>query len=395
MKIHMSNQGSRREENKREDKQIDKSYMHWLYRAVGMGNHRFLRCLEKIGTPKEIYEMVQAGKLGDKLGKQYQKKAEQIMQFTQGYDVTGEYEKMLERGIGFITVKEDDYPRKLAAIPDSPYGIYYIGQMPDENDKSVAVIGARSCSEYGRHMAKLFGEELAEAGIQVISGMARGIDGISQQAALRVGGYSFGVMGCGVDICYPRENRRLYEELIAKGGVCSEYPPGIAPRSLLFPPRNRIISALSDAVLVIEARERSGTLITVDMALEQGREVYALPGRATDPLSDGCNRLIRQGAGLITSPQELLAELSGTSYKEQTYCQQEFIYLEGRQGELMQLLDYQPRSVQALQAQYEETYNGHLTIPELLHELLKLCVNGYAKQVCGSYFMKSGEGKEL
>lgn len=401
MKIYMADGNKKQEENKRAesspkgDISEEKAYMHWLYQAVGMGNHRFLKELEKTGPPKTIYELVRAGRLGDNLGKAYRKKAEQIAQFTQGYDVIGEYEKMLERGIKFMTVKDNEYPHKLTEIPDSPYCIYYIGQMPEPDRKSVAVIGARNCSEYGRHMAKLFGSELAKAGIQVISGMARGIDGISQQAALGAEGYSLGVMGCGVDICYPKENKALYEELIAKGGVCSEYPPQITPRALLFPPRNRIISALSDAVLVVEAREKSGTLITVDMALEQGREVYALPGRVTDPVSDGCNRLIKQGAGLITSPQELLAELSGTCCKGQIYRQQELIFPEGQQGELLQLLDYQPQSAQTLQTEYEERFRRHLTIPELLHELLQLCVNGYAKQVSGSYFMKNGEDMKI
>lgn len=377
--------------------QEEKSYMHWLHQAAGMGNHRFIKELEKIGSPRMLHELVQTGELSKRLGRRYEKKAIQIERFTQGYDVTGEYEKMLEKGIRFVTVSEEGYPRRLAEISNCPYGIYYAGKMPEERYGSVAVIGARECSEYGRHMAKLFGEQLAEAGIQVISGMARGIDGIGQQAALCGGGYSLGVLGCGVDICYPRENRRLYEELIDKGGVCAEYPPGIEPRSLLFPLRNRIISALSDAVLVIEARERSGTLITVDMALDQGKEVYAVPGRATDLLSEGCNRLIRQGAGLVASPQELLAELSGLGnqtlacHTKQPYRQQELIFLEGRQKELLQLLDYQPQSVQVLQAKYEEQYGRHMTIPELLHELLQLCVNEHAKQVSGSYFMRSGE----
>lgn len=380
----MADQDSRQEENKKEEK----SYMHWLYQAVGMGNHRFLKELETLGSPKEIYELVRAGQLEEKLGKRYRKKALQMSQFTLEYDVMGEYERMIERGIKFMTVKEDGYPGKLAEMPDSPYAVYYIGKMPDENRKSVAVIGARVCSEYGRCMAKLFGKELAGTGIQVISGMARGIDGISQQAALSEGGYSLGVLGCGVDICYPRENRRLYEALIDRGGVCSEYPPGIAPKALLFPPRNRIISALSDAVLVIEARERSGTLITVDMALEQGREVYVLPGRVTDPLSEGCNRLIKQGAGVVTSLGEFLEELSGTCHKEMTHSQQELILSEGQQGALLQLLDYQPQSAQTLQAKYEERYGRYLTIPELLHDLMQLCVNGHARQVCGSYFTK-------
>lgn len=374
-----------------ENRQEDKAYMHWLYQAVGMGNSRFLQEMDKLGSPRMLYELVRMGKLEEKLSKQYQKKAIQIAQFTQGYDVVGEYEKMRERGIRFLTIQDKEYPTKMAEISDPPYGIYYIGRMPEEDRKSVAIIGARECSEYGRHMAKLFGKELAEAGIQVISGMARGIDGISQHAALAADGYSLGVLGCGVDICYPAENRRLYEELAVQGGICSEYPPGIEPRAVLFPRRNRIISAMCDAVLVIEARQRSGTLITVDMALEQGREVYALPGRATDLLSDGCNRLIKQGAGMVTSPQELMEELAGVSQEGRNYWQQEFFGPEGMQGELMQILDYQPQSVQTIQGIYEARFERHLTMPELMHELLQMCINGYAKQISGSYFTRNGE----
>lgn len=379
-------------DNRTEEMNVqDKAYMHWLYQAAGMGNRRFLEELARLGKPETVYQMMQTGLLELKLGKQYQKKVRQMIQFTQGYDVLGAYEGMLARGIRFVTKEEQDYPAKLKELADSPYGLYYVGRMPDQSRRSVAVIGARECSEYGRHMAKRFGQELAEAGIQVISGMARGIDGISQHAALRAEGYSLGVLGCGVDICYPQENRQLYEELADKGGICSEYPPGMAPRALLFPLRNRIISALADAVLVIEARKKSGTLITVDMALEQGREVYALPGRATDLLSDGCNCLIKQGAGLITSPQELLNELSGTCSAKESYRQQELICLEGRQGQLLSLLDYQPQSVQTLQIRYEEKYNEYVTIPELLNELMQLCLHDAARQVCGSYFMKSAE----
>ena len=378
----MTNQESRQEE---------KAYMHWLYQAVGMGNHRFLQETAKLGTPQRIYELVRKGCLEEKLSERYQKKVLQMEQFTKDYDVIGEYERMQERGIEFVTVQDEEYPRKLAEISDAPYGLYYIGRMPEEKRKSVAIIGARECSEYGRYMAKQFGTKLAEAGIQVISGMARGIDGISQQAALSAGGYSLGVLGCGVDICYPVETRSLYENLAVQGGVCSEYPPGIEPRALLFPRRNRIISALCDAVLVIEARQRSGTLITVDMALEQGREVYALPGRATDLLSDGCNRLIKQGAGIVTSPQELLEELSGAGCEGSGYRQQELFSPEGMQGELLQMLDYQPQSVQTLQSKYEIHFEKHLTIPELMHELMQLCINGYARQISGSYFVRNGE----
>ena len=331
----------------------DKAYKHWLYQAVGMGNRGLLRRLTSDAAPAEIYETAARSCLTERLSSKYHAKAKQIEAFTENYDVMAEYEKMTERGISFVTAGEEGYPKKLTNIPDPPWAIYYVGKLPSDEEKSIAVIGARNCSEYGKAMARQFGEMLAGEGIQIVSGMARGIDGIGQQAALEAGGYSLAVLGCGVDICYPPENRQLYERLIAEGGICSEYPPGIEPRPVLFPPRNRIISGLCDGVLVIEAKERSGTLITVDMALEQGRDVYALPGRATDPLSSGCNKLIRQGAELVASPQEMLRELKpgcamGRAKRRQTEIQQTDIMPTSVRDRLAQLLDYEPMSMEML-----------------------------------------------
>ncbi len=366
----------------------EKAYMHWLYQAVGMGNRGTLKRLEQIGTPEEIYGLAIQGRLEEKLSGRYRSKAEQITAYTEVYDVAAEYAKLSAAGISFVTAGEPEYPKRLAEIPDTPYALYYAGRLPEEARPTVAIIGARNCSEYGRGMARQFGETLAAAGVQIISGMARGIDGIGQQAALRAGGYSLGVLGCGVDICYPPDNRPLYEELILAGGICSEYPPGITPRAVLFPPRNRIISGLCDAVLVIEAKERSGTLITVDMALEQGREVYALPGRATDPLSQGCNRLIRQGAALVLSPQELLRELGVACVSTEVYEQQVLFKTESISGRLLTLLDYQPKSMEQIRQEYAGLYGECLSVPELCRELLGLCTGGAAGRIGGNYYVK-------
>ena len=221
-------------------------------------------------------------------------------------------EELEKAGIRFSCILEQGFPEKLRQIPDPPFGIYYRGGLPENGRPAAAVIGARLASGYGRDQARRFSQKIASRGITVISGMARGIDGIAQRAALDEGGKSFAVLGCGVDICYPDENRDLYDRLLQEGGVISEYPPGTFPKAGLFPQRNRIISGLADLVLVIEARKKSGTLITVDMALEQGREVFALPGRVCDSLSDGCNRLIRQGAAPATCPEDILEFFFGT-----------------------------------------------------------------------------------
>lgn len=204
-----------------------------------------------------------------------------------------------------------EYPERLREIPRPPKELYVLGELPDERRPTVAVIGARDCSEYGRHVASVLGAALGRSGVQVVSGMARGIDGIGQKAALDAGGKAYAVLGSGVDVCYPAQNRPLYDKLRTGGGILSEYPPGTPPLPGYFPARNRIVSGLADAVVVVEAREKSGTLITVDMALEQGREVYVVPGRVTDPLSKGCNRLMKLGAGILLNTEELVEEVRG------------------------------------------------------------------------------------
>lgn len=366
----------------------EKAYLHWLYQAAGIGSRGFLRSLASLGTAEELYGQILSGRLSERIAPRYATKVAKMSEFSREYDVTGVYETLRERGICLITEQEAAFPKRLKEIPDPPWAIYYVGELPQADKKAVALIGARDCSEYGRYMAGQFGAAFAKAGVQVISGMARGIDGIGQSTALKEGGYSLGVLGCGVDICYPRENQALYDALLAGGGVCSEYPPGVVPKSVLFPPRNRIISGLCDAVLVVEARERSGTLITVDMALEQGREVYALPGRATDPLSGGCNRLIRQGAGLVCTPEELLAELYGESGMSERGTQTKLFFLEGVQGELLEILDFSPLPAEELQRRYMEKQGKPIALPLLFQELLELCACGYAGEVGGSYFMR-------
>jgi len=224
-------------------------------------------------------------------------------------DIDMAYLDALKAGIKCTCMTESSYPGRLRDISGAPYMLFYYGELPDEDIGSVAIIGARMCSDYGRKSAEYFAEGLATKGIQIISGLAAGVDGIAQQKALDAGGRSFGILGSGVDICYPATNRALYEGLKKVGGVMSEYPLGTRPVAKNFPMRNRIISGLADIVLVIEAKPRSGTSITVSMALEQGRQVYAVPGRISDALSQGCNRLIYEGAGVATGVDVILEEL--------------------------------------------------------------------------------------
>ena len=223
--------------------------------------------------------------------------------------------KQIPEDILYIRQNDKEFPKKLLELHDCPEGIYVRGKLPDPEKKTVAIVGSRMCSAYGRATASCFARVLAANGIQVISGLALGIDGAAHEGALLAGGETFAVLACGVDICYPRANIELYEQMKHQGGIISEEPPGYPPLARLFPKRNRLISILSDLVLVVEARKKSGSLITADFAGEQGRELYAVPGRLEDELSKGCNELIAQGAGIALSPECLLEIMGKTNEK--------------------------------------------------------------------------------
>ena len=209
-----------------------------------------------------------------------------------------------------ITKTSPEYPKKMKQHPSMPAKLYVKGRMPDPDKITVAVIGARMCSPYGRIQAFRYAKELSQAGVQIISGMALGIDSEGHKGALEGKMPTFAVLGSGVDVCYPKTNKKLYERILwENGGIISECPLGSEPVSWHFPARNRIISALSDAVLVVEAKENSGSLITAGFALEQGKMVYAIPGAVTDTLSRGCHKLIYDGAGIAYCPEIILEEL--------------------------------------------------------------------------------------
>lgn len=311
-------------------------------------------------------------------------------------DLEVAYQKVLDKGISFVGISEAMYPDRLRNLPDAPLGLYYKGQLPEKAGVSVAIIGSRDCTEYGRYVAAQLGKYLGERGIAVISGMARGIDGISQQAALAAGGSSYGVLGSGVDICYPASNQELYRCLEKQGGILSTYAPGTQPLAANFPPRNRIVSGLADALVVVEARVKSGTLITVDMALEQGKEVYVVPGRITDRLSDGCNRLLKQGACLYQEPEQFLEELEevlflkqiipeGSKKKKKKREEQLLSDMQPDMAAIWEVLDFQPMTVAVI----GEKLKGKYPQEQLSLLLMEMTVEGYAKQVSVGCFCRA------
>lgn len=366
----------------------EKLYRFWLHQLPGVGDRTIGKLLAFFGSAKA------ACLAGEELKKVLRENTvNRITDFNKSFDAKKSYEQMLAKKIRFFTAEDKEYPERLRKLRYPPYGLYCLGELPEESCPAAAIIGARECSEYGRYMAQAFAGGLSEAGVAVISGMARGIDSIGQQAALKHGGRTFAVLGCGADICYPVSNRRLYQEIMESGGgILSVFPPGTPPAKGQFPERNRIVAGLSDLVLVVEARQKSGTLITVDMALEQGKNVYAVPGRLTDRLSDGCNMLIRQGAGIALAPKDLLAELKilgnrkalgavEASFTEETFAK--------KRKNMLDFLDYHPKSADEI---FEEIRREGLAmeLPELLAELIELCMEGKAAQAGGSCFFRTG-----
>ncbi len=281
-----------------------------------------------------------------------------------------------KKGIRFIPWFSGDYPQRLLELADFPYAIYAKGKLPDLVSRKAAIVGSRRCTPYGEKYAVEFGKVLAEYGIEIISGLARGVDGMGQRGALMGGGKTFAVLGSGPDVCYPREHIGLYMDILEQGGgILSEYPPGTPPLSWHFPARNRIISGLSDVVLVMEAGEKSGSLITVDMALEQGRDIYALPGPVNSSLSRGCNYLIQQGAGLLTSPEMLLKEWGIGAFDVSERKGKNKKVLETTEKLVYSCLGLYPKNIEQIA---EET---KLSPRELVGLLVSLELQGYAREI--------------
>lgn len=354
-------------------------YEYWFANIKGIGNQKKKRIRERLVSAQELYYIEETGLQA--LGVE-EKDAQIIRKSIETWDLEEEYERMQQKKIQFYPFFHSDYPEKLKQISSPPYALYVKGRLPKEDRFSVAIVGARECSPYGRQLTKEFAKKLASAGAQIISGMAKGIDGAGQMGALEEGGDSYGGLGCGVDVCYPREHIELYTELERKGGILSEQPIGTKPLPQFFPARNRIISGLTDIVLVMEAKERSGSLITADMALEQGKDIYALPGPINSQLSRGCNRLIKQGAGILLSPEDLLEELSFVCEEKVKKLTENKIALESPENLVYSCLDLYPKNLNEL-----ADLTG-LTIPALMDALVSLELQGYIREFSKNHYVR-------
>jgi DNA processing protein len=233
-----------------------------------------------------------------------------VLHFSEWKEAETETRRAQEAGVRLVPFSDPAYPERLRAIADAPPLLYVKGEILPGDERAVAIVGSRSASDYGLKVARSISRELALRGFTVVSGMARGIDGAAHEAALDGGGRTIAVLGCGVDRVYPPEYVSLYRRIIQQGAVLSEFPIGTRPAAFNFPTRNRLISGLALGVVVVEATEKSGSLITAALALEQNREVFAVPGEAGSSRSRGAHRLIRQGAKLVESAADIVEEIA-------------------------------------------------------------------------------------
>ncbi len=330
----------------------------------GIGSVRFKTLLDAFGSAETAWNaspeaLADAG-LSQKIIDTFQK-------VHKGVSLEQIEERIHSLGVTLLTWDDEGYPRRLKEIDQPPPVLYIRGSLTTDDEWAVAIVGTRRVTSYGRQVAEEVATSLAQNGVTVISGMARGVDSIAHQAAINTGGRTIAVLGNGVDTFYPPENRRLAEQIIEHGALVSDYALGTQPDGVNFPPRNRIISGLSLAVVIIEAGETSGALITASFAGEQGRDVFAVPGNINAPQSKGTNRLIRDGAQPLLSPQDVLESLNLTMVTEHRAARVA-LPSDPVESRLYQLLSQQPMHVDDIRAQANmpiETVSATLAMMEL------------------------------
>ncbi|MCS6843875.1 MAG: DNA-processing protein DprA [Caldilineales bacterium] len=297
-----------------------------------------------------------------------------------------EMERLEQAGVQVVTWQSEDYPANLRNIHDAPPLLYVKGTLLPEDDWAVAVVGTRRASVYGKEATRLLSAELARNGVTVVSGLAVGIDSVAHQAALEAGGRTIAVLGSGLDVIYPEQNRRLAEAIVQRGALITEYPLGTQPERSNFPPRNRIISGLSLGVVVVEAGARSGALITADFALEQGREVFAVPGSIFQKSCEGTNRLIQDGAKPVLSAADVLEELNLAQVAQQAEVRAA-VPTTPTEKALLDLLSEEPVHVDELGRAAD------LPAATVASTLALLELKGLARQVGGMSYVLAREGR--
>lgn len=351
----------------------------WYSCIMSINAKKKMELLNKFGNEKNIYTAKVEDLKETSLLTENQLKA---IKDESIYKKTEEVLKIIEKE-SILMVKFDDelYPNKLKEIYDPPTSLYYKGNINKKSELVISVVGSRKASSYGLEQAYKISKELAKNGVTIVSGMASGIDSMAHRAALDANNITYGILGCGVDVIYPYENRKLYEEVIEKGAIISEFPPTTKPFKYNFPIRNRIISGMSDGVVVIEASNKSGSLISVNFALEQGRDVFSVPGNIDSFNSIGANLLIKDGAIMVTSVEDILNEytkfnLSKRKLKEfGEYNENNYQNLSENEKSIIKLLFIEPLDIENIRIKSLldiGLLNSTLTILELKGEITQL-----------------------
>lgn len=358
----------------------DREAWFWINNIEGIGNIKIRKLLEYFKTPRELYNAGEAAVA--ELSFVNRTDILRLCDSEIKESVHKKYNLYMEKGINFVFPFEEEYPKRLKELYDKPFILYYRGRLPEYNAPSAAIIGSRKCTEYGRYVSRELGGILGGCGVSVISGLALGIDSEAHRGCVYAGGRTYGVLAGSVQKCYPPSNYNLYMDIQKNGGVLSEFPPDTPTVPGLFPLRNRIVSGLADIVIVVEAGVRSGSLITVSHALEQNRSVYAVPGRIGDSFSEGCNRLIAEGAGIITSFDTILEELDIAASKVKN-CEKNNNGLAREEKMLYSLLlDFVPKSLDTL------TECTKLASGAVLTGLMGLELKGYIKEISKNFYVR-------
>ena len=355
---------------------------HWLALNFipGVGPVLIKALLERFGSPKRIFkasrrELARVDGIGERL-------VEVIKETDVQEKVQRELKLIEELNASIVTLTDKSYPNNLRQIFDPPPLLYVRGNLQTRDELAISMVGSRLTSHYGRMITEKIAGDLASHGVTIVSGMARGIDSAAHRGALSVGGRTIAVLGCGVDIVYPRENRRLFEDITTHGAVISEFPLSTPPDGANFPKRNRIISGLSLGVVVVQANSRSGSLITAGFALEQNRDVFAVPGNVGMAGSRGTNRLIKQGAKLIESAEDILEEVLPRFQHQGLEPEDRKLPLKEEEESVFSLLEDEPIHIDSIIAQTRMSASRISTI------LLQLELKGLVQQLSGKRFVK-------
>jgi DNA processing protein len=361
--------------------------MYWVgFNMVkGIGSVRFKMLLDAFGNAEAAWNASPEAILEVGLSR---KIVESFQRVRKGVSLELVSERLSALDAQVLTWEDEAYPRHLKEIDQPPPVIYLRGRLLPEDEWAVAIVGTRRVTAYGRQVAEDVATALARNGVTIVSGLARGVDSIAHQAALNAGGRTLAVLGSGVDLVYPPENRKLAAQIMEHGALVSDYALGTPPDGINFPPRNRIISGLSMAVIVVEAGDTSGALITASFAAEQGRDVFAVPGNINAPQSKGTNRLIRDGAQPLLDPQDVLEALNLTMVTEHQAVRVA-LPTDPVESKLYKLLSHEPKHVDEIRAQ------ANMPIETVSATLVMMELKGMVKQVGGMSYVAVRENPEI